>query len=170
MNDFVSIAYVTSVAVKDGLLKLKVPSDNKQILLNQNFVYFDFFGNIRKFTVDEIILRGEVFFLRLKNFAEERELQIFVNREVLIPKNHIVLEKDTYLFSDLIGCKVYFKKKYIGQVENVVDVPMNYVLEIKQKDKKDLMIPFVLKFFESIDIEKKVIYLSKESKFLYDEN
>jgi len=47
---------------------------------------------------------------------------------------------------------------------------MNYVLEIIQKNNKTLMIPFVLKFFESIDADKKIIYLSKESRFLYDEN
>lgn len=170
MNEFVTIAVVTSVAAKDGLLKLKLFSEDKQQLLNQDFVFIDFFGNIRKIFIDEVVSRGGSYFVKLKDFSEERELQAFLNREILIPKNKIVLDKDTYLISDLIGCEVFFKKKYIGKVEGVLDVPMNYVIEIRQKNNKVLMIPFVLKFFESIDAEKKIIYLSKESKFLYDEN
>lgn len=170
MNEFVAIAVVTSIAAKDGLLKLKLFSENKQQILSQNFIYIDFFGNIRKIIIDEIVSRGGSFFLKLKDFSEERELQIFLNKEILIPKNKIVLDKDTYLISDLIGSEVYYKKKYIGKVEDVLDVPMNYVIEIRRKNNNMLMIPFVLKFFESIDSENKIIYLSKESKFLYDEN
>ncbi len=170
MNEFVAIAVVTSIAAKDGLLKLKLFSENKQQILCQDFIYIDFFGNIRKIIIDEIVSRGGSYFLKLKDFSEERELQIFLDKEILIPKNKIVLDKDTYLISDLIGSEVYYKKKYIGKVEDVLDVPMNYVIEIRRKNNNMLMIPFVLKFFESIDSENKIIYLSKESKFLYDEN
>ncbi len=170
LNEFVTIAVVTSVAAKDGLLKLKLFSEDNQQILNQDFVFFNFFGNIRKIFIDEVVSRGGSCFVKLKDFAEERELQVFLNKEILIPKNKIVLDKDTYLISDLIGSEVYYKKKYIGKVEDVLDVPMNYVIEIRQKNNEMLMIPFVLKFFERIDAEEKIIYLSKESKFLYDEN
>ncbi len=170
MNDFVTIAVVTSISRKDGFLKLKIFYEDVQQILKQDYVFFDFFGNIRKIFIDEVISRSGSYFIKFKNFSEERELKIFLNKEVLIPKNKIVLDKGTYFISDLIGSEVYYKKKYIGKVENVLDVPMNYVLEIIQKNNKTLMIPFVLKFFESIKPEKKVIYLSRESKFLYDEN
>jgi 16S rRNA processing protein RimM len=169
LNEFVAIAVVTSIAAKDGLLKIKLFSEDKQQILNQDFVYFDFFGNIRKILIEEVVYRSGSYLVKLKNFAEERELEVFLNKEILILKNQVMLDKNAYLISDLIGCKVYFRKKYIGEVENVLDVPMNYVLEIRQ-NKKELMIPFVLKFFDSIDIEKRIIYLSKESRFLYDEN
>ncbi len=170
MNEFVVIAVVTSIAVKDGLLKLMLFSEYKQQIFNLDFVYFDFFGNIRKIFIDEVVTRGGSYFVRFKNFKDEHELQIFLNKEILIPKNQIVLDNDSYLISDLIESKVYFSKKYIGKVENVLDVPMNYVLVIRKKNNEELLIPFVLKFFEAIDINKKKIYLSKESKFLYDEN
>jgi len=170
LNDFVTIAVVTSISRKDGFLKLKIFYEDVQQILKQDYVFFDFFGNIRKIFIDEVISRSGSYFIKFKNFSEERELKIFLNKEVLIPKNKIVLDKGTYFISDLIGSEVYYKKKYIGKVENVLDVPMNYVLEIIQKNNKTLMIPFVLKFFESIKPEKKVIYLSRESKFLYDEN
>ena len=170
MNEFVTIAVVTSISRKDGFLKLKIFYEDVQQILKQDYVFFDFFGNIRKIFIDEVISRGGSYFVKFKNFSEERELKIFLNKEVLIPKNKIVLDEGTYFISDLIGSEVYYKKKYIGKVENVLDVPMNYVLEIIQKNNKTLMIPFVLKFFESIDADKKIIYLSKESRFLYDEN
>lgn len=170
MNEFVAIAVITSITAKDGLLKINLFSDNKQQILNQDFIFIDFFGNIRKIFVEEVVPRGGFFFVKLKDFHEQRELKIFLNKEILIPKNQINLDNDDYLISDLIDCKVFYKKKFIGVVVDVLEIPMNYVLEIKQKDDKKLLIPFVLKFFDSIDSDKKIIYLSKESKFLYDED
>lgn len=170
MSEFVAIAVVTSISVKDGFLKLKTFSDYKQQILNLGYCFVDFFGNIRKIVFDQVVLRGGNIFVKFKDFSQQRELEIFLNKEILIPKNQLVLEKDSYLISDLIGCDVYYRKKFIGIVENVLEVPMNFILEIRRKDNSELLIPFVLKFFDSIDAANKIIYLSKESKFLYDEN
>jgi len=103
LNEFVTIAVVTSISRKDGFLKLKIFYEDVQQILKQDYVFFDFFGNIRKIFIDEVISRGGSYFVKFKNFSEERELKIFLNKEVLIPKNKIVLDKGTYFISELIG-------------------------------------------------------------------
>lgn len=170
MDEFVAVAVITSISSKDGLLKLNFSSQNSQQISNRNFVYVDFFGNKRKIFIEKLISRGNNFFVKLKNFHNDRELEIFLNKKLFIPKKELILRDNEYLVSDLIGCKVHYKKECIGIVENVLEVPMNYVLEIRRMDNTEIMIPFVLKFFESINADKKIIYLNNESRFLYDEN
>jgi 16S rRNA processing protein RimM len=170
LNEFVAVAVVSSISPKDGLLKLKLYSDFTQQILNTDCFYIDFFGNIRKIFIEKVVRRSGNFFLKIKNFSEERELKIFLNKEILLPKDSFLLDENSYLISDLLNCQVFYKKKLLGIVENVLDVPMNNVLVIRNKNNKEMMIPFVLKFFEKINIEEKKIYLSTESKFLQDEN
>ncbi len=169
MNKFVAVAFVTSVSHK-GLLKVKFLSEHLQQIKNKNWVFVDFFGNIKKIFVDEIISQNDNVFIKLRDFKTKRELEIFKNKEILIPKSQLVLSDDTYLISDLMYCEVLLVDKIIGRVEDIIDVPMNQVLIVRRINNSELLIPFVLKFFDKIDIEKKKIYLNRENRFLYDEN
>lgn len=170
-NEFIAVASITSYSAKDGLLKLKIFFEEKQQILAQKFFFIDFYGNIRKIFVEKIVQRGDSNFVKFKGFSEERELKIFLDKEILIQKKNLVLDENTFLTSELIDCEVFFRKKKIGKVVNVIIVPSNNLIEIRIDDGKELMIPFVLKFFEKIDTFKKKIYLSEKSSFLlYDEN
>lgn len=84
----------------------------------------------------------------------------YIGYEVLIERNEKLKEKDNYFYSDLLNCQVIYNDEIIGNVINIIDNGIHYLLRIKRTDKKDLLYPFVEKFIEKIDVENKKIYLN----------
>lgn len=168
MDVYIDIAVITSINDKNGFLKLKFIRNYKQQLLQQPFVFIDFFGYKKKLFVEKIIPQGKNYFLKFKNFSERRELEIFLNKKIFIRREDLLIKENDYLVSDLIDCKVFQDKNFIGVVLDVLEIPNNKLLYIKLKNNKEIFIPFVLNFFENINIESKIIYLNEESRFLYE--
>ncbi len=171
MDDFFLIARVVSVSVKDGFLKLKLFTDHPEKLYSTKYVFVDFWGSKKKFFVEEILKRGESILLKLKNFSTERELQAFVGKDIFLKQKDLPpLPDNSFYIHDLIGCEIYCSDKYLGKVKDVISTPGNDVLEIADKDNKIKLLPFVLKFFDEINTEQKIIFVKKDSGICDDED
>lgn len=164
MNDFFLIAKVVSVSVKDSFLKLKLFTDHPEKLYTTDFIFVDFWGNKKKFFIEEILKRGDNYFLKLKNFSTERELQAFLDKEIFQkPENLAPLKENTFYIHDLVGCKVFCEDKFLGTVKDVISTPANDVLELIDDKNETKLIPFVLKFFEEINPDQKIIFVKEDS-------
>lgn len=171
MNDFFLIAKVVSVSARDGFVKLKLFTDHPEKLYSANFVFIDFWGNKKKIFIDEILKRGENYLLKLKNFSTERELQVFIGKEVfLLQKDLPPLSDNSFYIHDLIGCKVFCAGKFLGIVKDVLSTPANDVLEVINEKNEIRLLPFVLKFFDEINPEQKIIFVNKDSGICDDED
>lgn len=171
MNEFFLIAKVVSISAKDGYLKLKLFTDHPEQLYNLKSVYFDFWGSKKKLLIEDVVRRGENYFIKLKNFSAERELMIFTDREIFLHKSDLIsLPENAYYIHDLIGCKVFCGDKLIGEVKNVLTTPANDVLEIFDQKNNLKLLPFVLKFYDEINPERKVIFVKEDSGICDDED
>jgi 16S rRNA processing protein RimM len=171
LNDFFLIAKVVSVSPKDGFIKLKLFTDHPEKLYTTKYVFIDFWGNKKKFFIEEILKRGETFLLRLKNFSTERELEVFVGRDLFLEQSELIpLSDNSFYIHDLIGCQVYCSEKYLGIVKDVLSTPANDVLEITGKHDEIKLLPFVLKFFDEINPEQKIIFVKEDSGICDDED
>lgn len=164
MNDFFLIAKVVSVSVKDSFLKLKLFTDHPEKLYTTDYIYIDFWGNKKKLFIDEILKRGDNYFLKLKNFSTERELTAFLGKEIFQKQNDLPpLTENTFYIHDLVGCKVFCEDKFLGTVKDVISTPANDVLELINDKNETKLIPFVLKFFDEINTEQKIILVKADS-------
>jgi 16S rRNA processing protein RimM len=74
------------------------------------------------------------------------------------------LEDNEYYFTDLIGLKVINQhNEELGTVIDVLDLPTSAVLEIKLKNDKKCMIPFVKEYI--IDVTDEVILINEIEGF-----
>lgn len=171
MNDFFLIAKVIGFSPKDGYLKLKLFTDHPENLYSIKSVYVDFWGSKKNFFVEDVIKRGESYLLKLKNFSSDRELSAFTNREIFIGKGDLkpVSENEFYIH-DLLGCRVFCGEKFLGKVIDVLSTPANSVLEISDESNNSKLLPFVLKFFDEINPEQKIILVKKDSGICDDED
>jgi len=64
-----------------------------------------------------------------------------------------------YLF-DFIGCDVYFDKKLIGLVKDVVTFSGNDLLLVETDEKREHYIPINKKLIEFFDIEGRKLIMS----------
>lgn len=171
MNDFFLIAKVVGISPKDGYVKLKLFTDHPEHLNNINSIYVDFWGDKKKLFIEDVIKRGETYLLKLKNFSAQRELSVFVDREIFLNTGELKpISGNEYYIHDLIGCRVFCGQKFIGKVSNVFSTPANSVLEVLDDNGKQKLLPFVLKFYEEINPAQKVIFVKKDSGICDDED
>jgi len=171
LDEFFLIAKVVAVSARDGFLKLKLFTDHPEKLFTTELIYIDFWGSKKKFLIEEIIKRGENYLLKLKNFSAERELQAFVGREIFLKQSDLLpLPDNSFYIHDLIGCKVFCSDKFLGSVKDVLSTPANDILELITDNNQTKLIPFVLKFFEEINPEEKIIFVKEDSGICDDED
>lgn len=73
-------------------------------------------------------------------------------------KDAVKLPKDSYFIADLLGMTVIDDERgELGKVTNVIETGANFVLEMKRKGKKDLLVPFVKAVCYEVDMETRVI-------------
>ena len=82
--------------------------------------------------------------------------------EIHVEKNLNDLEKDTYFYSDLRGCKVLDQdKNELGTVKEVEEFPAQLTLRVMRKGQPDFFVPFVKQFIIDVDVENKSITIEK---------
>ena len=81
-----------------------------------------------------------------------------INKKYLfVEKNHEILGKNEYFYSDLVGMKVDFDNgKNIGVVKAIEEYSSYVTLRVKTEGK-DVLVPFVEAFIKSVSLEDKLI-------------
>ena len=90
----------------------------------------------------------------------------YVNQIFYIDRDEMDdLEENEYYFDDLIGLKIIDgNNNEYGEVVDVLDLPSSAVIEIKLKNDKKIMIPFVGVYIN--DVTKEYILIERIEEFL----
>lgn len=165
MNEFYLIAKILS-AGKDGFVKIQlVPG----IIINPELIkhlYLDFWEQKKKLELEEILsIKNSVFF-KFKNFDDEREVSLFIGRNVFVTsENFEIVKSNRVLNSELIGCELFKGQHFVGTVIDYFDTPANPVIEIILEYGKKILIPFVHSIFDKIDPENNTLILNSDFGF-----
>jgi len=155
---------------KDGFVKLKLFSDFPDRFLNLKKVYIDFWGDKKKFIVEDVNdLKGKII-IKFKKFDSPRDSQVLIDREIYVDEKDAVSLPDNHFFvHDLIGSEVVVEKEIIGTISEVIKGKANDVIVISTDEKKEILVPFVLNFIEKFDAAKKRLILNISKDFLEDD-
>jgi 16S rRNA processing protein RimM len=160
LDEYYLIAKILS-AGKEGFVKVQlVPGLNIDLDTIQ-FLYLDFWEQKKKIELEEILNIKQSVFFKFKNFDDERDISVLVNRDVFIDSDD--LEKNRSLFSEdksLIGCRLYKGQDFLGTVSDFFNTPANPVIEISRENGKSILIPFVTDVFEKVDFPNKILILN----------
>ena len=101
-------------------------------------------------------------FVKLDGIENPEFVKTLKGYEIHVEKDRKDLEKDTYFYSDLRGCKVYDQSKNeLGTVKEVEEFPAQLTLRVMRKGKPDFFVPFVKQFIIDVDVENKAIMIEK---------
>ena len=82
-------------------------------------------------------------------------------QEIFVEKNVKDLDKDTYFYSDLRGCKIIDKNgNNLGIVKEIEEFPAQITLRVSRQGKPDFFVPFIEVFIAKIDIKNKEITIN----------
>lgn len=168
--EYILIARIEQLYGKDGFVKLKVFSDFPDRFLNLKKVYIDFWGDKKRFFVEDVNdLKGKII-IKFKKFDSPRDSQVLIDREIYVDeKDAVSLPDNHYFVHDLIGSEVVVEKERIGTISEVIKGKANDVLVVLTDDKNEKLIPFVLNFIEKFDAAKKRLILNISKDFLEDD-
>lgn len=168
--EYILIARIEQLYGKDGFVKLKLFSDFPDRFLNLKKVYIDFWGDKKKFFVEDVNdLKGKII-IKFKKFDSPRDSQVLIDREIYVDeKDAVSLPDNHYFVHDLIGSEVVAEKERIGTISEVIKGKANDVLVVLTDDKNEKLIPFVLNFIEKFDAAKKRLILNISKDFLEDD-
>jgi ribosomal 30S subunit maturation factor RimM len=162
LDEYYLIAKIIS-AGKEGFVKVQfVPGLNIN-LDSIKFLYLDFWEQKKKIELEEILNFKQSVFFKFKNFDDERDVSVLIDRKIFISVNDF--EKvvgNVSLDQNIIGSKVYKGQDFLGIVSDYFETPANPVIEIKRDGRNNLLIPYVVSVFEKIDLENKVLILNSD--------
>jgi len=168
--EYFLIAKVEQIYGKDGYVKLRSFSDFPERFLSLKIVYIDFWGDKKKFSVEDVKDAGGKIIIKFKHFESSRDSQVLLDRNVYVDeKDTVSLPENHFYIHDLIGSEVTVEKKTIGTVTDVIKGKANDVLVISTGEDEEKLIPFVLNFIEKFDAAKKKLILNIPKDFLEED-
>lgn len=168
MNEFYSIAKILSSG-KNGFVKVQSASDFLERLKKTNRVFLDFWDQKKQFELEDYLNVNNSVFLKFKNFDNERDTSLLIDREVFVLGKEVDHLNINTLEINCLGYKVFRSQQYLGIVSDFFKTPANPVIEIKNSDGKEILIPFVHSFFDKIDSENKELVLKSDYGIYEDE-
>jgi len=169
LNEFYIIAKILSSG-KDGFVKVQLVPGFLENLKNFNCVFLDFWNQKKIFELEDFLSVKNSVFFKFKNFDNERDTSLLIDREVFVSKKEVEhLNLNASLKISFLGYKVFRNQEYLGIVSDFFETPANPVIEIKNSDGKEILIPFVYSFFDKIDNENKELGLKSDYGIYEDE-
>jgi len=168
LNEFYRIAKILSSG-KDGFVKVQLVPGFLENLKNFKWVYLDFWNQKKIFELEDFLNVKNSVFLKFKNFDNERDTSLLIDREVFISKKEVnYLNLNASVEISFLGYKVFRNQEYLGIVSDYFETHANTVIEIKNSNGREILIPFVHSFFDKIDSENKELVL-KSDYGIYDD-
>jgi 16S rRNA processing protein RimM len=168
VREYYLIAKILSASGNEGFVNIVLFTDFPRRLFKLKKVYIDFFDDKKEFTIDKVKRSNGNFQVKFKNFNNENDIGILIEKNIFIDKDDLTeLPDDEYYIHDLLGSVVLRNNVEIGMIKDVLSLPANDVYVIEDEQGKEILIPAVHDYIESFNPEKKILLL-KPGEDLYD--
>jgi 16S rRNA processing protein RimM len=162
LNEFILIAEISS-AGKDGYVKVHSKAGFDKLFDKVSEVYLDFWNQKKIFEIEDVSAGKISLYIKFKSFEDQRDISLLIGRGIYLQADKLKeLNNETGLLPDIIGYKVYQKGFLSGSVIDVFQAPANDVIVLRDKNGKEILLPYVLSVFEKIDIENKILILNSD--------
>lgn len=162
--EYLLLGYIVGSFSLDGTIKILSKTDFADLRYqkgNQVFLYSSKTKERLPVTVDSYRSNGQFDFVKLEEITSPEQAKSYKGYEVQVEKNYDNMEKDTYYFVDIVGCKVYDENDVLlGEVSQVEEFPAQLTLRVKRKGQPDFLVPYVKAFIRSVDIVNKKIVIN----------
>lgn len=175
-EDFICIGKTSGCSGIKGLLKVTPFTEYPERFLKLKRVYlFDerkslFALNPKdefEFKIEKCEVTHSHITLKLEGINSKEEAAEFVNYEILIPEDErLSLPKGKYFHYEIIGFEVYNRNDFLGRLEKIDNYGSHDLLNVKNTDGKEILIPYRDEFVKKIDADKKRIDVELIEGFL----
>ena len=162
--EYLSLGKITDAFGLDGTLKIYSTTNmgEKRYQKGATVYLLDVENNeYIPFTVLNYRHNGLFDFVKLETIENIEAALSKKGQEIFVEKNVKDLDKDTYFYSDLRGCKIIDKNgNNLGIVKEIEEFPAQITLRVSRQGKPDFFVPFIEVFIAKIDIKNKEITIN----------
>ena len=163
-NEYLLLGYITDAFSLDGTLKVLSKTDFADKRYQEGKEIYFYKANTKQrmtFVVESYRSNGQFDYVKVQGINSKEEALEFKGYEIHALKDYDNMDKDTYYFVDLVGCKVLDEKgQELGVIKEVEEFPAQLTLRVKRAGKEDFFVPFVKAFIRRVDINKKEIEIN----------
>ena len=164
-EEYLLLGYISDAFSLDGTFKVLSKTDfaDKRYQKGKEIFLYQPNTKQRMTVVVESYRKGGQFdFVKVQGINSKEEALEFKGYEIQALKDYQIIDKDTYYYVDLVGCKVLDDKGVVlGKVSLVEEFPAQLTLRVKREgNQPDFLVPFVKAFIKSVDINKKQIIIN----------
>ena len=158
MEKKIVIAKIVNTIGLKGELKVVVDLANAKRLYDVKEIYIQGFDD--KFKLSKVRQAGKNLAIKLDGFDTIEQVEKFKGREILLDaENDFKLLENEFYIDDLLNCNILVNGK-LAKITAVENYGAGDIL-VFELDEKEMQIPFVLDFFDKIDIKNKVLVASE---------
>ena len=162
--DYLLLGYIVGSFALDGTIKILSKTDFADVRYQKGNTIFLYSTKTKErlpMTVANYRSNGQFDFVKLAEINSPEEAESYKGYEVHVEKDYKNMEKDTYYFVDIVGCKVYDEKDVLlGEVSQVEEFPAQLTLRVSRIGQVDFLVPYVKAFIRSVDINEKKIVIN----------
>ena len=161
-EDFIIIGKIVSTQGNKGEVKV-IPLTDSIDRFDKLTDVFIREGNIEKLLkINNLKTKKNAVILKFEDIDNIEKAKILVESFLEVKRSDAVkLPKDTYFIFDIIGLEVYTNEnELLGKVDNIISTGSNDVYVVKNKNKKEILIPAIREIIKNIDVEKKRITIN----------
>lgn len=150
---------VKSIGLKGELKVMPLTNDLNRFKKLTNF----FIGGFStEFDCQYAKIRPNYICLKIKGFDSVNEVEKFKSKMIYVSKEDaVILKKDEYFISDLIGCRVIDgEENVIGEITDIENFGASDIIVIASKNA-EIRLPFLEDVFSRIDTENKRVQTGK---------
>jgi len=145
----------------NGYLKLKVYSDDFKHFKNLKEVTLKKGNSSLVVKIEALQIKGDSLLVKFEGYDNPEKSRSLNGYEIFINRDEAPLLEDNECYvSDLIGLKVLYNEKQVGEISSFVDKVDSILLEIIT-DGGSYFIPYEPRFFENRDLEKGCITIKE---------
>ena len=163
-DEYLLLGYIIDAFSLDGTFKVLSKTDfasKRYQKGNEVFLYQPNTKQRMTVTVENYRSNGQFDFVKVHGINSKEEALEFKGYEIHALKDYQIMDKDTYYYVDLVGCKVLDENgQDLGTVSQVEEFPAQLTLRVKRKGQEDFFVPFVKAFIRRVDINKKEIEIN----------
>lgn len=167
MNKYLKIGFITRPHGVKGEIKILPLTDEVERFKNLKIIYLLVDGKYKEQELKSVKITHNSVIVKFTDYNDRNQVEGLRNSYIYIDKKDgIPLSVDEYYTQDLEECDLYHNEKFIGKVTNVINEGSCDIFVIDFSGK-EVLYPFLKKYIEKIDIEKRKIYI-KELEGYFD--
>ena len=163
-EEYLLLGYITDAFSLDGTFKVLSKTDFAEKRYQKGKEIFLYQANTKQrmtVIVESYRKGGQFDFVKVKGVNSKEEALEFKGYEIHALKDYQIVDKDTYYYVDLVGCKIVDENdKELGVVSLVEEFPAQLTLRVKREGQPDFLVPFVKAFIKNVDIVNKKIVIN----------